>query len=230
LNDAKDKFFSIIAHDLRGPFNTLLNLSEILFSEIDSLSKEEIKNFNEELHNSLTRQFELLNNLLDWSKMQDGRFKLNPRNVILYKEINKVMEPLELSASKKNIKLINNVEGGISVFADVNMIRLVLRNLISNGIKFTTRDGFVAVTAKKTRLYAQVIISDNGIGIAENDVEKLFGIENNYSTKGTENEIGTGLGLTLCKEIIEKHNGKIWVESEKNEGSNFIFTLPLKEL
>jgi PAS domain S-box-containing protein len=230
LNDTKDKFFSIIAHDLRGPFNILLNLSDILTSEIDTLTKDEIKGYNNELRISLTKQYELLINLLDWSKMQDGRFSLKSQIVLLHKEVSNVIVSLALSASNKGIELINNVEENISVFADINMLQLVLRNLISNSIKFTKKNGWVAVAAVKNGMFVEVVVSDNGIGISEEDLNKLFKIDVSYSTKGTENETGTGLGLMLCKEIIEKHNGKIWVESKLNKGSKFIFTLPADDL
>lgn len=237
-NATKDKFHRIIAHDLRSPFNGFLGMSEILVTEIDSLRKDEIKDLNKALNVSLRKQYDLLTDLLDWSRLQNKNFVLNNETVFLYKELNKVIEPLASTAKQKGIELRNNVEDDLTVYADLNMLKLVLRNLISNGIKFTNKSGFVAVSAvrndpfqrnlrsEKKDMIVEITVSDNGVGIAEIDLEKLFRDDVRYSTEGTSKEQGTGLGLLLCKEIVEKHGGKIWVESEPGKGSKFIFTIP----
>ena len=225
-NAAKDKFHRIIAHDLRSPFNGFLGVSEILVAEIDSLSKDEIKDFNKALNVSLHKQYDLLTDLLDWSRLQNKNFVFNNETVFLHKELNKVIELLALTAKQKGIELRNNVEDDITVFVDLNMLKLVLRNLISNGIKFTNKRGFVAVSAVKKDMIVEITVSDNGVGIAEGDLGKLFRDDVRYSTEGSSKEQGTGLGLLLCKEIVEKHGGKIWFESEVNKGSIFYFTIP----
>ena len=144
----------------------------------------------------------------------------------MHKELNKVIELLALTAKQKGIELRNNVEDDLTVYADLNMLKLVLRNLISNGIKFTNKRGFVAVSAVKKDMIVEITVSDNGVGIAEGDLGKLFRDDVRYSTEGSSKEQGTGLGLLLCKEIVEKHGGKIWFESEVNKGSIFYFTIP----
>jgi two-component system sensor histidine kinase/response regulator len=156
---------------------------------------------------------------------------LNSETVLLHSGIDRVIEPLALTASQKGVELRNNIEDDLTVFADLNMLKLVLRNLISNGIKFTNKSGFVAVSAVKKDMIVEVTVSDNGVGIAEGNLEKLFRDDVRYSTDGTSKEQGTGLGLLLCKEIVEKHGGKIWVESDpdshrEDKGSKFCFTIP----
>ncbi|MDR3609658.1 MAG: PAS domain S-box protein [Ignavibacteriaceae bacterium] len=225
-NATKDKFFSIIAHDLRSPFNTLIGLSEILAHDIDSLSKDDIIECSRNINSALRKQYELLTDLLNWSRLQTNNFELNSDTVVLRDEVNKVIGALNLTAKQKGIEIINSIEDGVTVFADVNMLRLVLRNLITNGIKFTNKNGSVALSAAKKDNFLEINVADNGIGLVKSDVMKLFN-NDHYSTYGTLNEKGTGLGLLLCKEIIEKHGGKIWVESELNKGSKFIFTIPI---
>ena len=226
LNSTKDRFFSIIAHDLRGPFNGLLGISEILVSDKENLSKEEIKYYIKMLNSSIRKQYELLNDLLEWSKLQSGSFKLKYEKIKLPNELDEVIKHLELTTSQKNIKLINEIENNIIITADKNMIRLVLRNLISNGIKFTNPKGIIRISAIQKQGMTEVTVSDNGVGIKEEDIIKLFRIDVHHSTPGTADEMGTGLGLILCKEIIEKHSGEIRIESKVNEGSKIIFSIP----
>jgi PAS domain S-box-containing protein len=225
-NATKDKFFSIIAHDLRSPFNTLIGLSEILARDIDSLTKDDIIECSNTLNLALRKQYELLTDLLDWSRLQTKNFVLISDTLSLSNELNKVIGALTLTANQKGIELINNIDKSITVFADVNMLNLVLRNLISNGIKFTNKNGSVIVSALKKDNFLEITVADNGIGLANTDLIKLFN-DDHYSTYGTLNEKGTGLGLLLCKEIIEKHGGQIRVESELYKGSKFIFTIPI---
>ena len=227
LNSTKDRFFSIIAHDLRGPFNGLLGVSNLLASEIKTLNKEEIEFFSKLINDSLKKQFELLNDLLEWSRLQNGTFSLKYETINLHNALNEVIKPLELLASQKTIKLHNEIDKELLLNADKNMIGLVLRNLISNGIKFTNEGGLIKISAFQNDVMTEVIVSDNGVGIAQEDISKLFRIDVHLSTTGTNNEMGTGLGLILCKEIIEKHSGEIRIESKPNQETKIIFTIPL---
>jgi len=226
-NATKDKFFSIIAHDLRSPFHAFLNISGMLVSHINSLTKEEIIELSQSLNSSLTKQYELLTDLLDWSRMQTRDFVLNSKTVLLSEALDQVIAALAVSAAEKGIEIRNNIENGIAVNADIDMLKLVLRNLIANSIKFTNMQGLIEVYAQKLEDSIEITVSDNGIGINEENLEKLFKEECRFTTEGTAKERGTGLGLILCKEIIEKHGGKIIAKSEPGKGSKFIFSLPL---
>jgi signal transduction histidine kinase len=225
-NSAKDKFFSIIAHDLRGPFMALLGSSDILANEVYGLTSDEIKSLGQGLHLSIKMQYDLLNDLLDWSRIQTGNFELEPKCFALWTIIDEVLASLSLSLSQKNIIVKNEIKKELKISADLSMISLVVRNLISNGIKFTPLDGRISVSAKENESMVEIIIQDNGVGIEKEDLDKLFKIDVHHSTKGTSGEMGTGLGLVLCKEIIELHGGQISAESEPGKGSSFIFTLP----
>ena len=178
------------------------------------------------LNLSLKKQFELLNDLLEWSRLQNENINLIYETIPIFDELNKLIEALEITASLKNIKLINEFDKDLTVYADKNMFRLVLRNLISNGIKFTNPNGYIKVSALQNAGSIEVTIEDNGVGIPEEDIGKLFRIDVHHSTQGTKDEMGTGLGLILCKEIIEKHSGNIRIESKVNEGTKIIFSLP----
>jgi PAS domain S-box-containing protein len=226
LNSVKDKFFSIISHDLRGPFQGFLGATELLVAEIDSLSKEEIKDLGETLNSSLRKQLDLLNTLLDWARLQTGDFLINPEAISLNNLITDCLQPFELLALNKKIKLLNNVNDIISIKADKNMLSLVIRNLVSNAIKFTNENGYVRLSALKNDNLVEICVEDNGIGIAPDDIKKLFRMDLYFSTDGTFNESGSGLGLMLCKEIVDKYKGNIRVESEVGRGSKFSFSIP----
>jgi PAS domain S-box-containing protein len=228
LNSVKDKFFSIISHDLRGPFQGFLGATDLLVSEIDTLSKKEIVEIGEALNNSLYKQLDLLNTLLDWSRLQTGDFIVKSEFILLKDEISDILKPFELLASQKKIDLINTVKEDMSVFADLNMLSLIIRNLISNAIKFTKENGYVKISAIKKGNLVEISVEDTGVGISQDDIKKLFRMDHYYSTEGTLNESGSGLGLLLCKEIVDKNKGNIWVESELDKGSKFIFTIPVK--
>ena len=225
LNSAKDKFFSIIAHDLRSPFQSLLSSSELLATEIESLSSDEIKLSSVGLNSSLKNLYGLLENLLQWSMMQRDMLEYKPVNLNLYDIVNKIIEISNQSAMKKKISVSNNVDPGAFVYADVNMLRSVIQNLITNAIKFTPREGRVIVSSTVKDGFVEVSIQDTGIGIKPEKSSKLFNFNTIFTTNGTDGEKGTGLGLPLCKEFIEMHGGKIWVESESGKGSKFKFTL-----
>lgn len=226
INKTKDKLFSIIAHDLRSPFNPILNLSEILCNEADSLNRDEIRQFSSDVYNSAKSVFILMENLLDWSRMQSGSIQFNPCMINLKLKTDKIIENLKIGALQKNIHLNNYVSESVSIKADDQMIHSVLHNLISNSIKFTPNGGEITVQAINCNNFTEISVCDNGVGISPDRLVKMFTIEKNISTKGTNQEKGTGLGLVLCKEFIEKHGGRIWVESELGKGSKFIFTIP----
>lgn len=225
-NEARDRFYSIIAHDLRGPFQAFLNVSEMCATEIDTLTTEEIKIFATELNLALKRQYQLLTDLLDWTRLQTKDFNLNLENSKLHILVNEVIDSLALMSKQKEIKVKNKVDKNSFILTDTHLLKLALRNLISNGIKFTNRKGFVIISSKTLDGYIAVTVSDNGIGISKEDISKLFTRNERFSTDGTAMETGTGLGLMICKQIVEKHGGNIWIESELGKGSKFIFTIP----
>ncbi len=226
LNSTKDKFFSIIAHDLRSPFQSLLSSSELLATETESLSQEEIILFSKGLNDNLKNLYELLKNLLNWSLLQRNMLEYKPENVDLFGLVDKKIEMLKQSALMKNISITNNIDEGTLVFADVNMVRSVFQNLLINAIKFTQSEGQVIVSAKEKGGFVEVCVQDSGMGIEPEKSSELFNFNTIYTTQGTDGEKGTGLGLPLCKEFVERNGGKIWVESEIGKGSKFTFTLP----
>jgi PAS domain S-box-containing protein len=225
LNRTKDKFFSIIAHDLRRPFESLLGYSELLATEIETLSHEEVKQIGKGLNDNLKNIFGLLENLLNWSMMQRNMLEYNPKKINLYDLVNKIIGILSKGAEEKNIFLSNNIESGTPVFADVDMLRSVVQNLIINAIKFTQAEGQVIISSIEIGEFVEVCVQDNGIGIEQDNYFKLFNFGSKFTTDGTAGEKGTGLGLPLCKEFIERNGGKIWVESELGKGSKLKFTL-----
>ncbi len=225
LNSEKDKFFSIIAHDLRSPFNSIIGLSEILVEQVMEKNYQGIEEYTRIILQSSHRAMDLLMNLMEWSRSQTGRMEFNPEHFEMAELINEVAFLLADAAEQKSITVTKTLPDNVPVYADKNMMSAVLRNLISNAIKFTHPGGEIIISAEgKGGLTASV--SDNGVGIPKKRIEQLFRIDENYSTYGTQNEKGTGLGLILCKEFIEKHGGKIWVESEEKKGSIFYFTIP----
>ena len=227
LNSTKDRLFSIIAHDLRNPFHVVKGFSELLITDYKKLPFEKVDKYLYLINSSSTNGTNLLDNLLQWSRSQTGQIPFEPIHISLKEMILETINLLEANAHQKNIKIHIRLENDIVLFADENMIKAVLRNLISNAIKFTAENGLINVKATCDQAQVEVTIEDTGIGIDPNVLPLLFHIENTVSTKGTAHESGTGLGLLLCKEFIEKHNGIIWVESEVGKGSKFTFTLPV---
>lgn len=227
-NFAKDKFFSIIAHDLRSPFNALLSYSDILLDEFDDLSKDELKEYITHINTVSGNIYDLLNNLLDWAKIQTDKFYLSPEIIDLEQTIYKVSTLFKEIAKSKNIELLLDCEERCHVYADQNMVSTVLRNLISNAIKFSHENSKIEIKAKNEIDKVKVTIKDYGIGMLSEDIIKLFRIDINYTTLGTSQERGTGLGLILSKEMIEKNKGEIFVDSDLGKGSTFTFTLPSK--
>ncbi len=234
INAAKDKFFSIIAHDLKSPFNAILGFADLLLTDHETVNPKQFKNYISIIHKSANKGLVLLENLLKWSMSQTNKIIFKKSNFdlseLLYENIDFVGE----KASIKGIEIDCICDSKIEVDADKNMIDTVLRNLLSNAVKFTRANGKVAVTVKivkkkkKTETSkVHVTVADNGIGIEEKDLKKLFRIDSQFSTQGTAFEQGTGLGLILCNEFINKHEGEIWVDSVVGQGSQFHFTLPL---
>ena len=196
---------------------------------MDKLSKNEISEYTKLIYESSQNLFNLLGNLLQWSKSQLGSIKLSPKPIVLYDSVDDVLSLFGISAQKKNIKVENLIVKDITVFADKHVVSTVLRNLLSNALKFTNQGGIIKISSVISNNKITVSVEDNGKGISEENLEKLFRIDQSYSTKGTENETGTGLGLILCKDLITQSNGEIFVESTLGKGSIFKFTLPILE-
>lgn len=227
LNASKDKFFSIIAHDLKNPFNSIIGFSEMLKDEINTRDLSAMEDYARQINDSAVQTLRLLENLLEWANSQTGKIGFNPTMVNLSAFFSEEFGVLNDMAAGKNIKLHSSFPENLTIVADKNMIKTILRNLISNAIKFTHKDGHVEVMARIDREKVSFSVSDTGIGMTKEYLAKLFRIDSNLSTRGTENEKGTGLGLFLCKEFVEKHGGNIWAESEQGHGSIFKFILPL---
>jgi signal transduction histidine kinase len=227
LNATKDKFFSIISHDLKGPLNSLTSFSSLLINHTDSLSKDEIKMLAADLDKSLKNLFALLENLLEWSRSQTGKIEFTPEPVDITTLMEQNRSLLQTQASAKKITIQNLYSKPTQVNIHKQSVNTVIRNLISNAIKFTPEGGTITVNAIETDKMLSISVKDNGVGMPEEVLGKLFRIDTKHTTKGTANEKGTGLGLILCKDFVEKNRGTIWVESEIGKGSTFFFTVPL---
>jgi PAS domain S-box-containing protein len=227
LNVDKDRFISILGHDLKNPFNNILGFSEVLTEDIRNLSTDEIEEIATNINKSAKITNKLLEDILMWARTQQGKIPFKPQ-ILSFKDIcMNILEILNPNAITKNITINYSASDHINVFADIDMLKTVLRNLVSNAIKFTNSGGSININAKENSVNVTISVSDNGIGIAPADLIKLFDISEVISTKGTAKETGTGLGLLLCKEFVEKHGGKIWIESISGKGSEFKFTLPI---
>jgi len=229
LNATKDKFFSLIAHDLKNPFNTIIGLSELVLQRFDSYSGKRIKEFVRQIYSYSTHTYTLLDNMLQWARSQTGQIKVHPEQVELDIVIRENINLLQNKAEEKHIKLETDIhQDACQVFGDENMISTVMRNLISNAIKFTSEDGVVLIRSRlKDREHVELSVFDNGIGIPQENLSKIFALDAGYTTQGTRGEKGTGLGLLLCKEFVQMNGGEISVESEVNQGSTFYVLLPV---
>ncbi len=226
-NAEKDKFFSIIAHDLRSPFGAFLNLTKIMAEEVHELSLNQIQKLALTMSKSSAALYDMLENLLEWSRMQRGMTDFEPLPLDLNLKIHQILQLLNEAANAKKISINVDIQGDITFIADEQMIESTIRNLLTNAIKFTPREGRVTISAKKEADHAVTIsIEDNGIGMNQKILDGLFRIDENVSRKGTEGESSSGLGLLLCKEFVEKHAGTIWVESEVDKGTTFHFQIP----
>lgn len=230
LNRDKDKFFSIISHDLRTPFNGLMNYSQLMIELIDTLTQDDIIEMSRTIHEQAKATYNLLNNLLAWSQIQRGRIKYKPQPIQLSGLAQSTVTLLKEMAENKGIDLAASIDETIFIMADENMIDMVIRNLTSNALKFTSEGGQVLLSAKPAivnRQMVEVCIKDTGVGISQEDIKKLFKIDSHHTTQGTSQEEGTGLGLILCQEMIIKNGGNIWVESELDKGTAVKFTVPI---
>jgi len=225
LNAQKDKFFSIIAHDLKSPFSSIMGFSELLMEQINEKDYKGVDEYAKMIVQSSKQALDLLMNLLEWSRAQTGRMQFTPENFDLVHLVEEITLLFDLIAAQKTITINKALPHELNIFADKQMISTVLRNLISNAIKFTRQGGEINFSAQKSAKEILISVSDNGIGIAPERIEKLFRIDENNSTYGTNDEGGTGLGLILCKEFVENHGGRIWVESEQEKGSTFSVSL-----
>ncbi len=227
LNRTKDKFFSIIGHDLGNQFNIIVGFLEVLVTDFKKLDSGKVELHLTNIYNSSKQAFNLLENLLTWARMQTNRIHYNPENFIVSKKINESLELLSGAITKKNIQIEVHSDEENVVYADVNMFSTVFRNLVANAVKFTHENGKITILIKKKGDYCEICVKDNGVGISAEDIQKIFRIDSKHKTVGTMGEKGTGLGLILCKEFVEKNGGQISVKSVVGEGSEFCFTLPL---
>jgi signal transduction histidine kinase len=223
----KDKFFNIVAHDLKNPFTSLLGCTELLFENIDKLDIDKVRQLAVILNESAKNGYNILQNLLDWSRSQTDSLKFNPQRINLKALIYENISNLRLNAINKEINLLSEVDEDIFLNADKNMLNTVLRNLISNAIKFTQRGGNISISTIVDVNQVTISVKDSGTGISEENIKNLFRIDSKFQLPGTDKEIGTGLGLKLCREFVEKQGGKIWVESEEKKGCDFKFTIPV---
>jgi len=228
LNATKDKFFRIIAHDLRNPFSSILGFSDLLIANLHKYNQEKTLQFVKNINITAQNTYELLENLLEWSSAQTGKIQFKPEKIVLETIVDNVLELTAGNSMAKNIQVNYETNENIEVYADKNMLNTILRNLVTNAIKYTQKNGCVKITASKIEKQILISVTDNGVGMDKNIVDKLFKINEKISTPGTENEQGTGIGLILCKEFVEKHGGTIWAESQINKGSVFMFTLNLE--
>jgi two-component system sensor histidine kinase/response regulator len=226
LNASKDKFFSIVAHDLRGPLGSLKGLTQFAEEHLDSYNPNELKEIVVLQRKTAENLLKLLENLLTWSKIQRGMLEYSPQSICIKRVVDRNLILFTANAEQKQITLKSSILEEVVGYADFNMIDTVVRNLISNALKFTHPGGTVDVSIRQEKKDIEISVSDTGIGIGKEHLPKLFRIETKYKRVGTAREKGTGLGLILCKELVEQNNGKIWVESEVGKGTVFRFTLP----
>ena len=227
LNATKDKFFSIIAHDLKNPFHSIMGFSELLIRSYNSIEEDRKKEFLQLINDSSTSAYNLLENLLDWSRSQTNRIRFSPEIIGISQILQDNIHMHSVIAQNKEIEIEYSVPDQLTCYADANMVNTIVRNLLTNALKFTPKGGRINVTAFEEKKHITVNVSDSGIGMDKTGIEKLFKIDEFHNTAGTAGETGTGLGLIICNEFILKHNGTINVQSEVGKGSTFSFSLPL---
>lgn len=226
LNSEKDKFFSIIAHDLRSPFNGLLGLTQLMRDELHNFTEEDIHHIAVSLNNSAANIYSLIENLLEWSLIQRGMVDYTPTEHFLHDLVSNLISIFD-AAKKKDIHIRLEIPADTRVYSDANMLSSIMRNLIGNAVKFTPKGGIIVIRAKTlSNRTTEISVNDSGIGMTKEMIDNLFRLDENTSRKGTDGEPSTGLGLIICKDLIEKHGGKIWAESEEGKGSKFCFTIP----
>jgi signal transduction histidine kinase len=227
LNADKDLFMSILAHDLRSPFTALLGLADLLIDNIHSFDIDQIEKYLQNIKDASENTFILLEDLLKWTSTQSGKIPFKPRKLCVADISENILKTLIRNADAKDITIKSHIGEGIYVFADIDMLKTVMRNLVSNAIKFTNPGGMINITSKEKSGIASISVSDNGIGIKPENLTRLFDISHSQTTPGTADETGSGLGLILIKEFVERNGGKISVQSEHGKGSTFKFTLPI---
>ena len=225
-NDSKDKFLSIIAHDLKNNFNNIQGFSELLTKNFDELKNEEIKKYIYHINEASALSHNLLENLLNWSRSETGSININPKLISIHNLISDSINLYQNNLEKKKILIETNTNPDLKAFADPNMFQTIIRNLLSNAIKFTPFEGKIKINVKAENKFIRISVIDNGIGITSENIKKLFKLKETFSTHGTNHETGTGLGLILCKDFIERNGGEISVSSKPDQGSTFSFTLP----
>ena len=226
-NATKDKFLSIISHDLKSPFTSLLGFSDMLIQDYDDFSDDERKSFIGEIRNSAFNAFNLLDNLLQWSRVVRDKIPYQPTPVNVRQILDEAVSSLQTEMKKKNMQVTNLLNENQKVYSDNFMLSTVLKNILSNAIKFNDDGGTVVIDSKKDNEFLKISVLDNGIGISKNDLDLLFRLDVHYKKIGNSNEKGTGLGLILCKELITKNKGKIWIESTLGQGTKVTITVPL---
>ena len=229
LNTDKDRFISILAHDLRSPFNSLLGITDLLKTELRSYPIEKIEEMVEMIYNVVARTYELLEDTLLWASIQSKKITFNPSIANMNEVMSEVVKIFEPNTNAKKISIRYTSDNGLYIKTDVYMLKAILRNLISNAIKFTKVGGKIEISAIHTNSLSTINVSDNGVGIEQGLLEKLFSFTPNKSRKGTAEETGTGLGLLLCKEFVDKHGGKIWADSIVGKGTTVSFSIPDRE-
>ena len=225
-NATKDKFFSIIAHDLKNPFITIKSFINIMKNSINELSKEKILVLVNELEKNADNTYKLLENILDWSRIQTGTIKFDPTGIELQPVVMRILSVQKQITDLKKIEIKSNIPENLKIYADIFMFQTIIRNLLSNAVKFTHEQGKIQISAEEKRDFVTIKIKDSGIGIKKENLDLLFRIDSKFTTIGTAKEKGTGLGLIICKEFIEKNNGKISVQSEYGKGTTFTITIP----
>ena len=226
LNAMKDTFFSILAHDLKNPFSSLYSLSELVVDNYDHMDEEEKMTLLKKINKSSELIYNLLNNLLTWSRSQRGDIDYSPEKLILSNLVDVNINLHKVHAEKKGVRFTSAVSNELLAYGDREMINTILRNLINNAVKYSQEGGGIEVRVNEKGEFLEVIVSDEGIGISEENAEKIFRIDTKYKSPGTSGETGTGLGLILCKDFAEKNRGRIWCESQEGSGTKFYFTIP----
>lgn len=228
LNATKDKFMSIIAHDLRSPFNAIIGFSDLMIKNFHQLDEETFLKGLKIIESASNHAYKLLENLLIWARNQTEKSQFSPEMLNLSQLVHEALKTIESTAVHKKISFSTSINKNQQVFADQNMLDSIIRNLVTNAIKFSFKEGKVRIKAILTENGVCISVSDKGIGISSERLASIFEIDKHTNTNGTENELGSGLGLILCKDFVARHNGEIWIESTLNKGTKVSFTLPLK--
>lgn len=228
LNATKDKFMSIIAHDLRSPFNAIIGFSDLMIKNFHQLDEETFLKGLKIIESASNHAYKLLENLLIWARNQTEKSQFSPEILNLSQLVHEALKTIESTAVHKKISFSTSINKNLQVFADQNMLDSIIRNLVTNAIKFSFKEGKVRIKAILTENGVCISVSDKGIGISSERLASIFEIDKHTNTNGTENELGSGLGLILCKDFVTRHNGEIWIESTLNKGTKVSFTLPLK--